>query len=261
MNQTFSLFRFLLLLRLEFAERGRNNLIIAAILIVALLAMMLPVTVADGFIPVLTMLPALALFMVVMFGGSLYTTQLFTKYGPPETAIPSLMVPASTFEKFLSALLLHVLFAVLLMGLYLYLQNWTIDYANSKIPEGSQKYGKLPADAIQYFVGLYAATQGLTFLGSLYFPKSAYIKSLITFTVLFAAITILNLVLANQFTNYPSSLTSFPFSSWRVANYKVGQYFTVEPSVATLNFIYMIPVITLLACWAITYVRLKEKEI
>lgn len=235
-------------------------MIIAAIIIVALLTMMLPITMFDGFIPILTVPPFMALILVVLFGGSLYTTQLFTKYGPPSTGTSALTVPASTFEKFLSALILHILFASLLMGLYLYLQIWTVDYANSKIPEGSQKYGRFPQDVIAYFVGLYMITQGLTFLGSLYFPNSAYAKTLITFAVVFILIAILHLILANQFANYPSSLRSFPLTGWTIANYKTGQY-SVEPTTTTQNFIYTIPVITLLACYVITYFRLKEKEI
>ena len=258
MNQTFNLHRFLLVMRLEFTERGRNNLIIAALLVVALLAMMLPVTMINGFRPFLTILPVLALFLVVLFGGSLYTTQLFTKYGPTNTGIPALMVPASQLEKFLAALVLHVVFATFLMGMYLLLQDWTTDYANSKIPEGSQKYGKLPQGVIEYFIGLYIITQGLTFLGSLYFAKSAYLKTLIVFTAVSAVLAALNLLIANHFTGYPLSLVSFPLSGWQIAG---REYLNLKISESIMPFVYAVPVVTILCLFVITYFRLKEKEI
>lgn len=258
MNQTFNFHRFLLVMQLEFAERGRNNLLIAGILVVALFAMMLPITMIDGFRPIFTMPPVLVLFLVVLFGGSLYTTQLFTKYGPTETSIPALMVPASQLEKFLSALVLHVVFAAVLMGLYLYLHDWTFDYANSKIPEGSQKYGKLPKGILEYFIGLYVITQGLTFLGSLYFAKSAYLKTLIIFSVVSAILAALNLILANHFTDYPVSLVSFPLSGWQISG---RQYQIIKLSQSLLSFVYTVPVITILGLWVASYFRLKEKEI
>ncbi len=264
MNQTFHLPRFLSLLRLEFTEQGRRNLLTLALLVVALLVMMLPITFFDSFKPIFTMPPTLALLMVVLFGGSLFTIQLFGKYGPPEMAIPALMVPASSLEKFLSALLVQVLFAVLLMAVYLYLQDWTIEYANSKMPEGGdeyQQYKKIPAGPLRYLIALYVVIQGLTFCGSLYFSKSAYIKTLVVFAVVAVTLTVVNLGLANLFTHNPTSLVSFPLAGWwQFSDEKFGFHnITVAESIQ--NLILAVPVVTLVGLWVTTYVRLKEKEV
>ncbi|HEV7378756.1 MAG TPA: hypothetical protein VGN64_03130 [Dyadobacter sp.] len=261
MNQTFDIHRFALLLRLNFAEKGKSYLLMGALLIVVLLAMVLPLALYNGFSDLLLILHFLALFMVVMFGGSLYTSVAFGQYGPPNTGIAAIMVPASQFEKFLVSLLVNLLFTVPVAIFYVKFHYWSVDFANSKLPAKAHKYNTLPVDIMKYFIYLHIVIQGATILGSIYFRKLAYIKTAGIFLIIMILFTIINLTLIYQYTSDPSRVVAFPFGSWQIYYYEMNQYYNLDYSEATKNLIYAFPIFFLLSTWFISYVRLKEKQI
>jgi hypothetical protein len=261
MNQTFDIHRFALLLRLDIAEKGKNYLLMGTLLMALMLVMMLPLIVYDGFSDLLLILHALALFMVVMFGGSLFTSYAYNQYGSSDTGIAAIMIPASQLEKFLVSLLINLLFIVPVTIFYVKFHYWSVEYANSNFPASARKYNPLPVDIMSYFIYLDVIIQGATILGSIYFKKQAYIKTAGIFfilTVLFASI---NLVLVYQYTSFPSKVVAFPFGAWQIYYYKMNQYYYLNYSETVKNLIYAFPVFFLVSTWFISYVRLKEKEI
>lgn len=261
MNQTFSLHRFQLLVKLDLAEKGKNYLLMAGLFSGLLLLFMLPITWRKDYSEILFLLHALALFMVVMFGGSLYTTSVFSQYSSPDTGIAALMIPASRLEKYLSALLINLLFIIPFTLLFFKLHIWTIDFANDKMNPGQGKYNYLPKELLQYFISMHIIIQGSVFLGSIYFPKLSYIK---TAAVLFTSaifIGVLSWYLAKYFTSNPTNVVAFPFSAWKVWYEKSHTNFYVDFPESVQPLVNFVPVLFLLSVWFIAYVRLKEKEI
>ncbi len=202
--------------------------------------------------------------MVVLFGGSLYTNMAFSQYGPREKGMAALMVPASRLEKLLTPLVLNLLFLVPFMVLFLWLHGWTIDYANAKLPSTDRLYKKIPMEVLEALAVFYILIQGVFFLGSLYFTKSSYVKTVTTFILV-----ILALIVANRAIVYflladtsPSGFSATPFFSWAVV-YKMPTYnsFQVEYPETVQNLMYLLPILITISLWYITYVRLKEKEI
>lgn len=261
MNQTFDFHRFALLLKLDFSEKGKNYFITAGLFLGLMLIFMLPIIWKKDPSEILFLFHALALFMIVMFGGSLFTTSVFSQYASSDTGIAALMVPASRLEKFLSALLLNLLFIVPLTLLFLQIHVWTVDLANSKLYGGVERYKYIPKELLQYFLSMHVIIQGAIFLGSIYFSKLSYIK---TASVLFAMALLaggINLLYANYATSFPSSAVAFPFSAWKIWYYESNKsyYLNYPDSVQTL--VYLFPAFFLLGAWYIAYVRLKEKEI
>ena len=226
-----------------------------------MLFFMLPITWQKDHSEILFLLHALALFMVVMFGGSLYTGSVFSQYSSPDTGIAALMVPASRLEKYLSALLINLLFIIPFTFLFFQLHIWTIDLANDQLNPGLGKYTYLPKDLLQYFLSMHIVIQGSVFLGSIYFPKLSYIK---TATVLFAAAIFtaaINWYLAKYFTLNPTNVVAFPFSAWKIWYAETHTNFYVDFPESVQPLINTIPVLFLLCVWFIAYIRLKEKEI
>lgn len=261
MNQTFSLSRFQLLIKLDLAEKGKNYLLMALLLVGLMVLLMFPVTWTKEYTPILSLFHPLALFMVVIFGGSLYTSQIFNHYASADTGIAAIMLPASRLEKYLSALLLNLLFTVPFLLLFLKLHFWTTDLANSKLNDGSYHYNYIPADLLEYFVSLHIIIQGSIFLGSVYFTKLSYIKTaaVLFITIIFAAC--LNLALAYYLTGFPSKVVTFPFSLWKIWFYESNTNYAVTFPEQIQFLVYAFPALFLLCFWYIAYIRLKEKEI
>jgi hypothetical protein len=264
MNQTFNFQRFLLTLRLEIAAKGRVQMMMAGLLVALLLVLMLPITVFNGLREIMSLLHALAVLMVVLFGGSLYTGLAFNQYGSSDTGMAALMVPASRLEKFLSALLLNLLFVVPFIIFFRVLEDWTIDYANAKLPATDYKYNKIPLPILRYITSFYVVIQGVTLLGSLYFTKSSYVKTAIAFSVVLLGVAAANLIIVYSLTAYssPSWIFAFPFASWDVSYYRpMYKVYHADFSENLQNLMYGVPLLIILSLWYITYVRLKEKEI
>lgn len=264
MNQTFSFPRFLLLVKAEFAEKGRIQVLRAGLLLAFLLMLMLPIVFSDVSKGSTTEFHAFALLMVVLFGGSLYTNMAFSQYGPREKGMAALMVPASVLEKFLAPLVLNLLVIVPLMALFLWLHHWTIDYANAKISATDQQYRKIPQDLLQVIVLFYIVIQGVFFLGSLYFEKSQYVKTVTSFILVIIVLVVANKLIVNSLLSdtSPWSLSAVPFFGWDLI-YKMPMYksFHVGYTDGTENVVYPLLTVLFLSLWYITYVRLKEKEI
>ncbi|MCF0057101.1 hypothetical protein [Dyadobacter sp. CY356] len=262
MNQTFDLHRFGLMLKLDLAEKGKNNLGTAALLVGVLLFLMLPVTFSNTYKGVFEGLHYIALFLILFLGSSLYTSSVFTSYASPSTGIAALMIPASTIEKFLSALLLNLLFIIPLLLLFLELHYSTLNYANSKLPSGSYQYHPLSNDLIQYICYSYMLIQGSIFLGSIYFTKASYIKSAACVIGTYVVVAILQITLANIMTGNFDKLVTFPFTGWQLWNFgKDFKYFQISYPDTFQPYLYIFPAFVLLSLWFISYLRLKEKEI
>lgn len=276
MNQTFSFPRFLLLVKAEFAEKGRIQALTAGLLLAFLLMLMLPIMVVQEYGGIMALLHMLALFMVVLFGGSLYTSFAFSQYGPRDKGMAALMVPASHLEKFLSPLILNVLFLIPLMVLFWALEDWTVDYANARILEDlttkfklpvtdtTNKYNKIPLPILRYITSFYVVIQGAAFLGSLYFTKASYVKTAVAFFIVLLGVVAANLVIVYSLTAYasPSWIVAFPFSGWDVSYYTpTYKVYHADFSRNLQNLMYAMPLTIILSLWYITYVRLKEKEI
>lgn len=264
MNQTFSFPRFLLLVKAEYAEKGLTQLLRAGLLLAFLLMLMLPIVFSDVSKGSTTEFHALALLMVVLFGGSLYTSMAFSQYGPREKGMAALMVPASRLEKFLTPLVLNLLVIVPLMVLFLWLHHWTVDYANAKISATDQQYRKIPQAILQAISLFYIVIQGVFFLGSLYFTKSQYVKTVLGFILVIIALVVANRMIVNSLLSdaSPWSVSAVPFFGWDLV-YKTPMYksFHVSYSDGTENVVYPLLILLVLGLWYITYVRLKEKEI
>lgn len=261
MNQTFDLQRFLLVLRLEIAEKGRTQLLMAAVLVGVLLLMMLPILFTRENVQFFHNLHVIALFMLVFLGASLYTNQAFDQHNSPHSSMASLMVPASQLEKFLSTWLLNLMFIAPFVLLYWGLHYWGVEYANDRLLPGERQYdayNRLPLHSILLFM---LVVQGFAFLSSIYFTKAAYIKTAAILLVLVVVGILTNNLIAGGMNPGAYFLQTVPFSEWVLSNDNMSVYHRIRPPGTVQNLIYLLPVFILLALWYIAYVRLVEKEV
>ncbi len=260
MNQVFDIRRFMQLVKLDSAEKGKNYILMAGLLAGFLLALLFPIVVVHGYNTVLLLFHALALFMVVMFGGSLFTSTVFSHYGRPDTGIAAIMVPASRLEKFLNALLTTLLFIVPFTVFFIKFHYWSVEYANSRLPADGIRYYPIPADVMRYFVYMHIIIQGAVFLGSIWFNRLSYIKTALVLFLLAVFSFGINLAFGYFSTGAPSKMVAFPFSGWQLW-YKSGQQYSLTHTEPVRSLVYIFPLIFLASTWYISFIRLKEKEI
>ncbi|WP_439555870.1 hypothetical protein, partial [Dyadobacter sp.] len=237
--------------------------------VVALLLMLLPVTMYREPSGLREALHYLALFVVLLFGGSFYSSNALTQYSSPQTCIAALMVPASKLEKYLSAFVLNIIFIVPFLLFFLKLHHYTIDIGNSKIPEGGYKYSYIQSEPLQYFYFSYFILHSIVFLGSIYFPKASYIKTATFVLILVLTLFFFNTALASHFTGYPQKVVAFPLTGWKIwegdnvlmiRDGHIKFYNVLFPPAAIYMF-QAFAAFVALSFWFIAYLRLKEKEI
>lgn len=261
MNQTFDFHRLGLMLKLDLAEKGRNYLFMAILLVVLLIAMMLPIAVFKQYNSFLEVLQILGLFMIVFLGSSLYTSSVFSQYSRPSKGMSAIMTPASSLEKLLSALFINLIFIVPFIFLYWKLHFGTIEYANAQL-KTTFHYNRLPDDVVQYLTSCYFLIQGSIFLGSIYFRKASYIKTVAIAILVFLLTAIFQNMLAYQFTSDAGHIVTYPLSGWKIWYFNTAyNSFEVFYPVNYRIIVYSFPLLMLLSLWFIAYVRLKEKEI
>jgi len=260
MNQTFDFQRFLLVLRLEIAEKGRTQLLMAAVLVGVLLLMMIPILFTRENVQFFLNLHTIALFMLVFLGASLYTNQAFNQHNSPHSSITALMVPASRIEKFLSTLLLNLLFIAPFVLLFWGLHYWGVEYANDRLPLGEKKYEAYDSFLLYFTLLMFLIVQGFAFLSSIYFTKTAYIKTAAILLVLVVIGVLANKLIADAMLSEIYFLSAVPFSEWVLSNDNMSVYHRIKPPENVQNLIYLLPVFILVALWYIAYVRLVEKE-
>ena len=261
MNQTFNFQRFLLMARLEIAEKGRTQLLMAAVLVGVLLLMMLPIIFSKEYNGTFDALHMIALIMLVFFGGSLYTNQVFNQYDSTNSAISALMVPASKLEKFLSTLFLNLLFIIPFILIDAVLMFWTREYANSHLPAGERKYEEMSQLLLCFLILMGLVIQAVAFLGAIYFTKAAYIKTAAAFFIVTVFGFTVNHSIAKSMTLSPTWIAASPFMKWTMLFAKGNQHYTIDLPELIQYFVNALPILVMLAFWYIAYVRLVEKEV
>lgn len=258
------------MLRLDWAEKGKNYLLMACVLIFCLLALMVPVVLSNEYSNFREILHYFALIGILLLGGSLYTSNAFSQYSTSDTGIAALMLPASRTEKFLSSLLINLAFVVSFVVFFWQFHYWIMDVANRSLPAASDKYRYIPEDFMLYSTYSYFGIQSAVFLGSIYFRKSAYIKTAAAFIGFGFVVTLTNLFFATSLASNPSKIATFPLTGWKLwyyskdgvsrPEYIAGFYhLTFPPAVFTALQIFSVFIALML--WASAYFQMKEREI
>lgn len=259
MNQHISLHRLQLLFRVFIAERGKTYLSSFGLIVIISLVLMLPILYRTGYHDLLFVLHALALFGLVMLGGSLFTSTAFSHYNSHDKGVAAIMLPASQLEKFLIILLTHIVFMVSILLIFWNLHIWITATANAAIPEGYRRYNPIPVDIMEYFVYLYFLIQGIVFLCSIYFSRNVFIKALIVIMLVGLTAVLLHLGLAYQLTGVTSQINSLPFMPWTI--YRNGMSYGIFYPEYVQNGVRFLLAFSVVALMLTGYIRMREKEI
>ncbi|MCX2573480.1 hypothetical protein [Pedobacter sandarakinus] len=271
MNNTFNINRFGLLLKRQWLDFGKIYLITLGVvigIIVGFYAWYAPSPSkfnnfdSDGN---LDLRFRYGLFLILGFIFiSVVASSYFALFGQKARAIMELMNPASIFEKFLSGVLYTAVLSVLSYLILFYLVDLAfVKYLNGYLSEFTMSGNKglvvKPAESIAaqfiddanyrnnlwYFTAIPFFITSIFLLGSIYFNRFHYIKTAISVMIFFGAASYIIYNVINRLTR---NMVSLHHGGQNKEDIALILLFSITAGLA-------------LILWAITYIRLKEKEV
>lgn len=280
-NQLFNFSRWRLLVTKHWMENGRRYLL-SLLAIGGLYAAWFSFLIAiDVYAPMVAFMQFGAYMVGLYAVGSLYASMLFAELGNKKEALSWLSLPASQLEKLLCALLYGVVLFYIAYTLVFYfvdiiMVQWsnTVAYHHPKNWPGTEtrvmpvtvynlfiaEGAPIPEKNYHTFTFLYFTVQAIFLLGSVYFTRFSFIKTVVA-TLLF----VLALVIFQKAVIYPLMPKGWnhDISSWYQFQYEGGP---VEnevrlPAGLEKSALLLARLGLPLFFWFVTYVRLKEKEV
>jgi len=269
MNNTFNIQRFGLLLRRQWLEFGKIYLVSLAVLLGIFIAFYGYNTyeyifeyeksgqLQDGHRVLNFRIPVFAITGIIF--GTLVSSTYFSHLGQKPKAVIDLMIPASTFEKFLGGVLFTALLATVSYLVLFYLTDLLFVMKVRSFFEEVTKTAVTDENRMEFFFTennpddfkvLYFIPFGITSIflfGSIYFNRFHYIKTAIS-VMLFSGLWTLIIVKAGQWLfdgRIPKEINESLF------NGKNDVEWMMSLLIVTLTLIF----------WGLTYLRLKEKEV
>lgn len=272
MNQFFSFKRFYLLVLNHWAENKRRyGLSIVAILGILIAWFVLAILV-DSEDAMVKEIQHVTFFMFLFTIGAFYSSQYFRELGSREKGSNFLLLPASTFEKVLCSLLYSVFLFFAVFTLLFYIADTLMVGVANMLPEEGRPRKIEVANVFR--VNLFSGNSAFTFnlllfyfsiqaaflLGSVYFHKYRFVKTIITGFAfgffIFCLLYFLYVQLLPRGEYFEGGLTNY-----RVYVDGVNDYLVSLPKWIGEIMKYMVMYAIAPFFWLVTYFRLKEKQV
>ena len=208
-----------------------------------------------------------AFYYIGLFvGGLWFTSMAFSEFNNKEKAVSFLMLPASMFEKFITAFLVTTVGFLLVYHLCAYtafiiVNKIAVAKTGFPIVIDWDFFSKDNGQLYIYFT--YIFLHGVFLVGALYFNKQAFIKTQVVLLVTLLFIYLINclfvLLLFGNNMRYPFEQLPFVLVATRSAINGSSLYVISEPMIRSYIFIAQYLLAPIL--WTIAYFRLKDKEI
>jgi len=260
MQVSFSFTRLGLLIKKQWADHSRlYALAIAAIfglMAVAFFLWSLP----DGNRSVVG---TYIILMVALFlGGSIFASMMFADLSQRTTGIYYLSVPATHAEKMVCAILYsQVFFNAVIVIIFFILQPITLSLVkmNPHIHFHSDfERGEFKSVATNITIG-YCSLQALFLLGSVYFQRFSFVKTVVSFLlVVFVFFHFLRYAI---WPIIPHNMDMQGLTKFEIHNDGGVRTSYSLPGWVDFTIRYIFPYIWVPVFWAVTYFRLKEKEL
>jgi len=208
--------------------------------------------------------------------GCLFASTIFNDLSDGPKAIHYLLTPAAALEKLLTA----IVFGVVLFFISYTIVFYAVDFIMLKISnqvvstylERLHQAPKPPQKLLNVFVSdvrgeeflfyillIFFTVQSMFLLGSVYFVKNQYIKTLVSGLVVFLFMVFYIHKVMGSF--MPDGSFFEPFTVYRVWNSNKGDVMIRLPEWLSSILLFLTKYTLAPALWVVAYVRLKEKEV
>lgn len=274
MNQFFSFKRFTLLVLKHWAD-NKKRYGLSVLAFIGLLIAWFVFMILTGFDnnPMNKGVQQVTFFLSLFAVGTFYASQYFRDLGSRAKGINFLLVPASSFEKLLCSLVYTVLLFFVVFTVSFYLVDLLMVSIANALYGSNEAGGKVSIvnifkillirfnrDSTINFLFFFFSVQSVFLLGSVYFEKYSFIKTIISgFVACFALFCLMYFFHEQLLPNgefYSGFLTSYRVQVDGVSDHLVqvpgwiGEVFRLLIMYAVAPFF-----------WIVTYYRLKEKQV
>lgn len=227
--------------------------------------------------PMTGQLQAVSYYVGLFLTGCLYASLIFSELSEGPKAMHYLLTPASMLEKLLSA----ILYGVILFFICYTIMFYAVDIIMVKVGNGvaqaimerEHRPFNHPAEVVNVFVSpdrngvnlyfylllIYFGIQSIFLLGSIYFEKYQYIKTLVSGLIVFLVLVFFVHEVLGSF--MPNGWFFKPFTVYRINDPQNGAMSVQLPEWISSILLFIIQYALAPCLWVVTYFRLKEKEV
>lgn len=269
MNQFFSSKRFSLLVLKHWAD-NRKRYTLSVLAFIGILLTWFGFTLLTGFDePMSEDLQQTTFFLMLFVIGTFYPSQYFRDLGSKARGSNFLLVPASSFEKVLCSILFTVVlfFIVFVAGFYL-ADVLMVSLSNSVNTSSPAKVinifttslFELSNNSSSSVLFVFFSIQSLFLLGSVYFPKYSFIKTVISGFVIYFILFAFVYLLYSQLMPRGGYTSGFMTSFLVRIDGQSDQLIRLPVWVEHL-LLYLVTYAFAPFLWLVTWHRLKEKQV
>ena len=273
MNQFFNINRFSLLVVKHWADNRKRYLLSVLAFIGLLIGWFVFTMLIDSRVMMGKSLQMVTYFFSLFLVGSFYANQYFRELGSRSRGINFLLVPASGFEKILCSLLFTaILFFIVFTAAFYLVDVMMVEISKGFRPIYMQESEKgvmnvftaanlhFEKDSTLNFLVVFFSIQSVFLLGSVYFQKYSFIKTIISGFVIFFIVFLFMYFLYDMMPK--GDYVNGRLTSYRVKTHDKSIYHLVSiPAWPGQLLYYMLMYAVGPFLWLVTYVRLKEKQV
>jgi hypothetical protein len=208
--------------------------------------------------------------------GCLYASLIFSELSDGPKGIQYLLLPVSILEKLLTALLYGVILYFICYTIIYYIVDIPFVKLSNSILKTVAEQEHKTSFSIQevanvfvswkdgdnvfvYFLLAYFSIQSIFLLGSVYFVRFQYIKTLVWGLVVFLFLVFFVHKILGSF--MPTGGFFIPFTVYRIFDKANGELSVQLPEWISTILLFLIKYSLAPMLWIVTYFRLKEKEV
>lgn len=199
------------------------------------------------------------IFLIGLFlGGGLYSSSFFGDLTNKSRGMWLLTIPASAAEKLITAAFFGIVIyaTIYVLAFTLVDQVYVLVVNSVKEPVGKIDLFK---NGFYNFFFTYITYCGLVTLGSIYFDKAPFVKTMMVLIGQFFIVSGANNLILQWFTGLPEVVSTTPFGNFQFRSNGENIYVNLPDNVGepvSFVFSYILPIVL----WYIAYVCLTEKE-
>lgn len=277
MNSVFDLNRWLLYIGKHWNENKKKYLLSLGAIGGLLVLWYSFLMIVNAKLPITEEIQTNTFYVGLFLTGCLYASLIFNDTSDGPKAIQYLLLPASTLEKLLSGILYAVILFFVSYTIIFYIVDFTmvkLSYSVGSARAVREHLGPVRAESIVnvffaakggaenfliYFLLAYFGIQSIFLLGSIYFVKNNYIKTLISGLIVFLFLMFFVHKILGSFT--PNGGFVKPFTVYWIFDDAKGELSVQLPEWFS-EILILLAKYTLAPClWVVAYFRLKEKEV
>jgi hypothetical protein len=201
-----------------------------------------------------------AMFIVLLLiAGTLFTSTVFSDFGDKGKAITAIILPATSFEKYLVGWLYSYPIFMLVYTLAFYLVLFALGTIRHWQPNQHFNMLNLNQDSIRFVVVIYSVLHAISIFGAILFKKLQFIKTGFSFFIGYILVVLLNTLFLRAITGLNLVKFAMPYG---YLNFDVGNvYYSVSDKGKTSVALMIVLLLVAVLIWMAAYFRLKEKQV